>query len=416
MVRRFFHRVFLLLLLLVFLVIILWDAVVFIVPNGFGAVNWNPVRPWVNDTAVRFQLGEAATAVGEGVHIIPPWNQFFHYDLRMQAMKHTYKVVSVEGLHFEVDMTFRWRVSSQNLVRLNKQYGQDYLNTMLIPEIGSQLRKIASIYPAEALYTQERGSVQDKVYEAITSESNLSHVGVPPKNRRDPDPHTIFLFDTLISSIRLPAKLQNAIESKLAESELVEQYQFRVEREKLESRRKAEEAKGIKKFQETVVSSITEGYLRWRGIEATLELAKSNNSKVVVIGGGELGLPIILGGLDGKLPLGLDESSATSDSGVAGRAASRPQNSNAADKNEARGDNVSVKGSSSGKQSPVSSVQNSNVSDKKEAQGDNVRVKGSSSGKPKPFSSPQNKNAPDKKEAQGGDVAVNGSSPGKPNP
>ena len=382
MVRRFFHRILLALLVLVFLIIVLWDSVVFVVPNGFGAVNWNPMRPWVNKAAVRFELGEAANAVGEGVHIIPPWNQFFHYDLRMQALTHTYKVVSIEGLHFEIDMTFRWRVSSQNLVRLNKQYGQDYLDSMLIPEIGSQLRKIASIYPAEALYTQERGSVQDKVYQAITRESNPTHIGVPPENWRDPDPHTIFLFDTLISSVRLPATLQEAIESKLAESELVDQYRFRVEREKLESRRKAEEAKGIKDFQETVVSSITEGYLRWRGIEATLELAKSNNSKVVVIGSGELGLPIILGGQDGKLPLGLDDPKESTSS-----------------VNEDKGISSSL-GTSSG---DTEASPDSRVAESK-----------SSPGTPNAFKAPQNSSSRDKKQTQADEGAVKESSPSKP--
>src|SRR5262249_56587558 len=77
-----------------------------------------------------------------------------------------------------------------------------------------------------------------------------------------------------------------------------EEYKFRVEREKRESERKKIEAEGIREFQQTVAQGISVSYLRWRGGEATLQLAQSNNSKVVIIGGNKDGLPLILGNLD----------------------------------------------------------------------------------------------------------------------
>ena len=97
-----------------------------------------------------------------------------------------------------------------------------------------------------------------------------------------------------MTNIRLPDSLQQAIERKLAEGELVEEYEIRVQRERLESERKAVEAEGIRRFQETVAPAITDSYLKWRGIEATLALAKSDNAKVVVIGNSDSGLPLIL--------------------------------------------------------------------------------------------------------------------------
>lgn len=299
--RRFFNRLLFGLLVFLFLLIVFWNKMVYVVPNGWGAVNWNPVRPWINRRP-RFSLGEAANSVGEGIHIIPPWNQFFLYDLRLQSYTHTYQAVSQEGLHFEMDMTFRWRAFSDDLVRLNKDYGQDYLHSMLIPEVGSQLRKVVAAYSAEDLYSENRQKIQDEVFHEITMSSNPNHITSMRGRQIENDEHTVELLDVLISTVRLPERIKRAIEDKLAEAERVEQTGFRVQREKLESQRKAIEAEGIQKFQQTVNPSITDSYLRWRGIEATLELAKSPNSKVVVIGSGEQGLPIILGNQDGTFP------------------------------------------------------------------------------------------------------------------
>ncbi|HLJ64022.1 MAG TPA: hypothetical protein VKT70_07950, partial [Stellaceae bacterium] len=67
------------------------------------------------------------------------------------------------------------------------------------------------------------------------------------------------------------------------------------------SERKTIEAKGIREFQDIVKDGITDRYLMWKGIDATLQLAQSPNSKVIVIGSGPNGLPILLGNLDGTL-------------------------------------------------------------------------------------------------------------------
>ena len=96
----------------------------------------------------------------------------------------------------------------------------------------------------------------------------------------------------------LPQSLQDAISSKLSAQQVVSEYQYIIQRERQESERKAIEAEGIRRFQEIISSSISDSYLRWRGIDATLRLAESPNSKIVVIGSGVGGMPLILGGLD----------------------------------------------------------------------------------------------------------------------
>lgn len=272
-------------LIMLFLLIVLWDRIVHVVPAGHEAVVWHSIQlPWI--TGYHSDLAE------EGIELIWPWDKFYLYDLRLMTHTESYSVVSQEGLHFEIDMTFRWKVKQESLIELNQTVGSDYLNSMLIPEIGSVLREIVANYPAESLYTVARNAVQEEIYQEVTSDSLPNHLG--SRESADDLDVTIVLQDTLMTNIRLPLSLKEAIERKLSEAELVSQYEFRVERERLESERKQIEAEGIRNFQETVAPAITSSYLQWRGIEATLELAKSTNSKVVVIGNSANGLPLIL--------------------------------------------------------------------------------------------------------------------------
>jgi hypothetical protein len=108
------------------------------------------------------------------------------------------------------------------------------------------------------------------------------------------------LVDTLILGIELPSAVVTAINRKIEQYYISEEYKFRVAREIRESERKKIEAEGISEFQRIVSSGISDSYLRWRGIEATLQLAQSSNSKVVIIGGGKDGVPMILGNVDGS--------------------------------------------------------------------------------------------------------------------
>jgi hypothetical protein len=106
------------------------------------------------------------------------------------------------------------------------------------------------------------------------------------------------LLDTLVLGIVLPPTVVNAINRKVEQYYLSEEYVFRVARERKESERKKIEAEGISEFQRIVSQGISDSYLRWRGIEATVQLAQSPNSKIVVIGNSRDGMPIILGNVD----------------------------------------------------------------------------------------------------------------------
>ena len=98
----------------------------------------------------------------------------------------------------------------------------------------------------------------------------------------------------------MPPAIVGAINRQTEQYYLIQEYKFRVEREAQESNRKQIEANGTPAFQQTVSKGISDSYLRWRGIEATLALAQSSNSKIVVIGSGKDGLPITLGNVDAQ--------------------------------------------------------------------------------------------------------------------
>jgi hypothetical protein len=108
----------------------------------------------------------------------------------------------------------------------------------------------------------------------------------------------INLVDTLVLNIDLPDSIVTAINRKIEQYYISEEYTFRIEREKKESERKRIEAQGVRDFQQLIAQGVSDSYLRWRGIDATLQLAQSTNAKTVIIGSGKDGMPIILGNVD----------------------------------------------------------------------------------------------------------------------
>ena len=268
----------------ILMLILLWDMMVYTTPVGHTAVVWH-----------RFNIDETRTSEGplkEGVHVIWPWDKLYIYDTRLQSYDQVYEVVSEDGLHVEITMTFRWRAVKRNIVELNSNVGPNYLQTLLVPIVGSVAREIIAEYEAESLYSGERDDIQGEIYDRVVSHNFQNGIG--QRQTFETTDNIVIMEDTLIKSVKLPKALQDAIEKKLEQKQLVKGYEFRVAREKLESDRKKIEAGGIAEFQRIISSEISESYLRWRGIEATLQLAQSPNAKVIVIGNSETGLPLIL--------------------------------------------------------------------------------------------------------------------------
>jgi regulator of protease activity HflC (stomatin/prohibitin superfamily) len=275
--------------------VVLYPHVAVTVPSGHVGVLWK-----------RFGGGtvlDPRQLRDEGLHLIWPWNQLFIYDLRLQSITQTYNAISSDGVSLTATMNVRFRLQRDAVPVLHQAVGPDYIEVLAKPGIGSLTREVIAQYTAEQVYSTARQEIQDKIrslVESRLSEKMMEHEG--EEQYRVSMGDTFVLYDTLVYGIELPALVVNAINRKIEQYYIAEEYKFRVEREKRESERKKIEAEGIHAFQQIVSQGISESYLRWRGIEATLQLAQSTNAKIVIIGGGKEGLPVILGNLDTAPP------------------------------------------------------------------------------------------------------------------
>ena len=216
-----------------------------------------------------------------GVNFVNPLANVIKFDARTQEIKEEMSVPSKEGLTVQLEMSLLYSLSFQNANKIYKSVGEDYVDKILIPQFRSVVRGVTSKYEARALYTAER----ERLAKQMEDELN-SLVG----------PRGITIESAPLRKITLPPGLTASIEEKLKAEQESQRMEFVLTREKQEAERKRIEAKGIADFQEIVSKGISEQLLKWKGIEATEKLAKSQNSKVIVIGSGKEGLPIILGG------------------------------------------------------------------------------------------------------------------------
>jgi regulator of protease activity HflC (stomatin/prohibitin superfamily) len=288
------------------LITILFPFVVITVPSGHVGVLWkrfNGYDFYCWCFVGRGTILDPRQLRNEGLHLVWPWDKLFVYNLRLQSSTQTYNAISKDGVNVTAQINIRFQLLHNSIGVLHKFIGPQYLASVVDPEIGSRAREVISQYTAQEVYTS-REAIQAKIRE--TAQKSLStHLNnlVQPEAMEQPDPkgyndflqNSIQILDTLVLSIELPPEIVGAINRQTQQYYEIQEYKYRVEREAQESTRKQIEANGIAAFQRTVSEGISDSYLRWRGIEATLALAQSRNSKVVVIGGGKDGLPIILG-------------------------------------------------------------------------------------------------------------------------
>lgn len=224
---------------------------------------------------------------GEGLQIIFPWDEMYVYDARLQNQARVYDTISSNGLSMEVDIAVRYRINAEAAGMLHKLVGPNYPEILVYPEIGSHARELISRYTPEQLYTETRAFIQAQILERMVNQLGSSLINQSFRGR------LVTVEDVLIRSVTLPERVADAIERKAEQYQAMLEYDFRLAREQKEKERKKIEAEGIREFQDIVAKTITEEYLRLRGIEATMSLATSNNSKTIIIGGKD-GLPVIL--------------------------------------------------------------------------------------------------------------------------
>jgi regulator of protease activity HflC (stomatin/prohibitin superfamily) len=203
----------------------------------------------------------------------------YKYNVRNQTHSHEMVALTLKGLPVTLKLSIRYLPHLVSLGVLHKKIGPDYLNIIVIPEVEASIRAIIGQFDPEQIYTTKRTVIRQLV--------NDMHEEVSQR--------FITIDDVLIREIVLPDTIAKAIENKLAERERLEAYQFILGREKQESERKRIEAAGIRDYQRIIAETLTDDILKVKGILATQEIAKSNNTKIVVIGTGKDGLPIILG-------------------------------------------------------------------------------------------------------------------------
>ena len=216
-----------------------------------------------------------------GINLVNPMAIVVKFDARTQELKETMNVPSKEGLTITLEISLLYSLSFEYANRIYKTVGENYAETILIPQFRSVVRGVTASYDAKALYTAEREVLASRI------EQELSKL---VKSRG------ITLEAAPLRQIILPPGLTASIEEKLKADQESQRMQFVLLKESQEAERKRIEAKGIADFQDIVSKGISEQVLKWKGIEATEKLAASPNSKVVIIGSGKEGLPIILGG------------------------------------------------------------------------------------------------------------------------
>jgi regulator of protease activity HflC (stomatin/prohibitin superfamily) len=216
-----------------------------------------------------------------GLIVIAPWNNMYKYNVREQQREETMDVLDKNGLSVSVDITVRFNPFYDRIGYLHEVFGRNYENTLVVPEVRSSVRKVMGRYTAEEIYSTKRNEVET----AIITETGEILRG-----------NNIDMRALLIRSINLPPDIKAAIENKLTREQESLAMTFILQKERQEAERKLIEAEGIANYNKTISASLTDRILTLRGIEATQKLVESPNSKIIVVGSGENGLPLILGG------------------------------------------------------------------------------------------------------------------------
>lgn len=219
--------------------------------------------------------------IGPGFHVKAPWNNVYVFDVSENKVEEGMDVLDKNGLSISVDVSVRFTPMPSRIGYIQETFQQDYISRLVIPEVRSSVRQVMGRYTAEEIYSTKRSEVED----AIKNET-AEVLGEEGNN--------VIMKALLIRAINLPAQIKQAIENKLQQEQEALAYQFRLDKEKSEAERKRIAAQGEAAANKIINSSLTKELLKMRGIEATIELSKSPNSKVVVIGGGDEGLPLIL--------------------------------------------------------------------------------------------------------------------------
>ena len=219
--------------------------------------------------------------LGEGLRFVAPWNKVFIYNVKQQELlEKTMSVLSSNGLEIKLDASVLYEAKASTVALLHQTKGKDYLQSVIIPAVRSATRSVVGRYTPEQLYSTKRDVIQKEIYE---------------ETKKIVEPQYIQLNDILVRDVTLPPTIKDAIERKLKQEQESLEYEFRLVTARKEAEKVRIEAEGKAEANRILNASLTTNILKEKGIDATLRLSQSSNSKVIVIGSGKDGLPLILG-------------------------------------------------------------------------------------------------------------------------
>ena len=218
--------------------------------------------------------------LGEGFHLVAPWNKVIVYEVRQQELFEKMKVLSSNGLDILLETTAWYLPTYEDLGKLHKEKGENYLDRIIKPALRSAARSVVGRYTPEQLYSSKRDVIQSEIFEETKKILKNQYVQ---------------LNEVLVRDVTLPPTIKEAIERKLKQEQESLEYEFRLVTAEKEAEKQRIEAQGKADANRILSASLTDKILQDKGIEATLKLADSPNSKVIVIGSAGDGLPIILG-------------------------------------------------------------------------------------------------------------------------
>ncbi len=217
--------------------------------------------------------------LSEGFHVIAPWNRVFIYEVRQQEIFEKMQVLSSNGLEIKLDASAWFEPKYESLGKLHQSKGEKYVQRVLMPAIRSAARSVVGRYTPEQLYSSKRDVIQSEIFE---------------ETKKIVEDQFIQLNEILVRDVTLPSTIKDAIERKLRQEQESLEYEFRIEKAQKEAQKQIIEAQGKADANRILSASLTDKILQDKGIEATIKLAESPNSKVIVVGGKD-GLPLILG-------------------------------------------------------------------------------------------------------------------------
>jgi len=218
--------------------------------------------------------------LGEGFHVVAPWNKVIVYEVRQQELFEKLKALSSNGLEIQIDASVWYQPVYDDLGNLHQTLGENYLQRVIQPAIRSAARSVVGRYTPEQLYSSKRDVIQDEIF---------------LETKKILEDQYVQLNEVLVRDVTLPATIKDAIERKLKQEQESLEYEFRLVTAAKEAEKVIIEAQGKADANRILSASLTDKILQDKGIEATIKLAESPNSKVVIIGSGDTGMPIILG-------------------------------------------------------------------------------------------------------------------------